>query len=99
MKILFIGADKAIEAQLLHKEANARGHYFDISNFMALSFVINKNQAGIFFQQKDIAETYDIVIIRGFSKHLSEGLVIADYMHQRGKKEVKITYEKRTIKS
>jgi len=83
MRIVVIGATKAVETKLLFKAARKRGHGIISLRIEELEFCGGPKKI-ISYRGKDIAEQVDLSIIRGMTAHPDETLLLASYLREKG---------------
>lgn len=84
MKILLVGPKKAFENNELQAQAEKQGHSLVNASINDFVFRITRNRFKIFLNQKDIAEDFNICLIRGIAPHFSRAKICAKYLYSKG---------------
>ena len=85
MRILWLGCEDAYTPIRMQSAARALGIDLDAVEIWDLSFISADNVVGVFHQNKNVIEEYDVLIARTFFPFISEVLTVARLFHEAGK--------------
>lgn len=84
MRICILGSKNSKETKLLLIEAKKRGHHVQVVLIDDLVFIGGREKI-ITFKDKDIADFFDIFLVRGLNRHPDETLLLCDYLAEKGR--------------